>query len=100
MLKRLIPFEAFIWMAGLIALILISPSNDSHFTFCFFKNVGIDFCPGCGLGKSISYLFHGKISASFEAHPLGTVAAIVLSLRIYSLIKRQIQNYKSIYTEV
>ncbi len=99
-MNRLIPFEALVWTAGLIALILISPNEDQHFSFCLFNNIGIDFCPGCGLGRSISYLFRGNFIASFKAHPLGVLALSVLLARIYSLMKRQTQNYQSNKSEV
>ncbi|MBU2447009.1 MAG: DUF2752 domain-containing protein [Bacteroidetes bacterium] len=77
-------------------LIFISPDSNSHFTFCVFNNVGLDFCPGCGLGRSISLLFRGDITASFDSHPLGLIAIAILSFRVYSLIKKQIQKIQSI----
>jgi hypothetical protein len=95
-LLKLFSFEAAAWISGLLILFLISPGYESHFNLCLFKNIGLDFCPGCGMGRSISYLLHGDFSASFKSHPLGAIAVAVLSFRIYSLIKRQIQNFQSI----
>ncbi|MEO9147683.1 MAG: DUF2752 domain-containing protein [Ginsengibacter sp.] len=78
-------FELAAWVSGLILLALMSPGTDTHYSFCFFKFIGIQFCPGCGLGHSISYLFHGNIRASFAAHPLGIFALIIISFRIFRL---------------
>ncbi|HSN08842.1 MAG TPA: DUF2752 domain-containing protein [Hanamia sp.] len=73
------------WIVGLILLAFMDPGTDIHYSFCFFKFIGIKFCPGCGLGHSISYLFHGNLRASFQAHPLGLFAVIVILARIYKL---------------
>ncbi|MEX2232255.1 MAG: DUF2752 domain-containing protein [Cyclobacteriaceae bacterium] len=71
--------------------------NHSHFSLCPLKNAGWDLCPGCGLGMSISLLFHGQISESFQAHPLGIFALIILSFRIIDLTKQYLQNYGKSY---
>jgi hypothetical protein len=89
---RYIPFEAIIWFGGLVILAFLNPIG-SHFTLCPLHNLGFDFCPGCGLGKSISFLFRGQVAQSFKAHPLGIFAVIVLSLRILNLLKNFIKSY-------
>lgn len=48
--------------------------------------MGIDWCPGCGLGHSISWLFHGNLNNSFHAHWLGFPAVAVILSRIYTLL--------------
>lgn len=48
--------------------------------------MGFQFCPGCGLGHSISYLFHGQVQDSLNAHPLGILALPVISFRIFKLV--------------
>ena len=77
--------EALIWIAGLIVLACINPYGGSHFSICPFHNLGIKYCPGCGLGHSISYLFHGDIHNSIECHFLGIPAVIILLYRIIYL---------------
>lgn len=96
MLKR-IPFEALCWLTGLLWLALSEAGSSGHFTLCPLKNAGFDFCPGCGLGKSVTLLFQGEVSASFDAHPLGIFAVIILSFRIIDLTKQSIQNYGKSY---
>ena len=78
-------FELSFWVSSLTLLALMSPSTDPHFSFCVFKLLGINFCPGCGLGHSISYFFHGNIKSSFSSHPLGIFAVIVILFRVYKL---------------
>lgn len=78
-------FELAAWVLGLMAMALMDPSTNVHYSFCFFKFIGINYCPGCGLGHSISYLFHGNFKESFNAHPLGLFAVWVIFARIYKL---------------
>jgi len=78
-------FELTVWIIALILLASMNPSTDIHNSFCIFKFLGINFCPGCGLGHSISYLFHGDLKASFSAHPFGIFAVAVILFRIYKL---------------
>ncbi len=96
MLKR-IPYEALCWLTGLSLLAFLDSGDISHFTLCPLKNLGLDFCPGCGLGKSISLLFHGEFNRSLAAHPVGIFAVIILSLRIFTLTKQYFQNYGKSY---
>jgi Protein of unknown function (DUF2752) len=78
--------EAFIWIAGLAILYFVHIGENNHFTICPLKNLGFDFCPGCGLGTSIHYLLHFDFVQSFHAHPLGIFAFIVLVHRILVLL--------------
>ena len=79
-------FELTFWTSALALLAMMPPGSDPHYSFCVFKMLGIHFCPGCGLGHSISYLFRGNIQASFSAHPLGIFAVIIIPSRIYQLL--------------
>lgn len=90
---KLIGLEATIWIFGLVYLALINTPQSTHFTICPFANLGIDFCPGCGLGNSISYLFRGELFLSFYSHPLGIIALIIITLRIVSIIKNNWRRY-------
>ncbi|MGC3942993.1 MAG: DUF2752 domain-containing protein [Chryseolinea sp.] len=93
--KRLVtkfPLEAVIWMSGLIALAFVDPSQTSHVTICPIAYFGFDFCPGCGLGRSIAWLFHGSVTKSLSAHPLGIVTLAVLIHRIIQLINNHVKS--------
>ncbi len=80
-------FEAVIWIVALV-LLALTPIQGDHYSLCIFNNLGIGFCPGCGLGHSITYFFHGDLKASFYAHPLGIPAIAILMFRIFSIFKQ------------
>jgi hypothetical protein len=84
---KTVPLEAWMWIASLLYLVFINPYQQQLFTFCPFHNLGIEWCPGCGLGRSIAFFYHGDFAASFRTHPLGIAAFIIISHRIFSLIK-------------
>lgn len=80
-------FEGFFWMAAILALALHSPLDQGHTSLCLAKNLDIGFCPGCGLGTSISWLFRGNLSQSFTSHPLGIPTVVILVHRIWIIFK-------------
>jgi hypothetical protein len=83
-------FELVFWIAALISLAVTNPTQEAHFTLCPLKLLGITWCPGCGLGHAISFLFHGDFKSSFHAHWLGIPAVIVIAYRIYVLGKARL----------
>ncbi|MDH3268709.1 MAG: DUF2752 domain-containing protein [Ignavibacteria bacterium] len=89
----LIGFEAFVWILSLFYLIFIHYPGETHFTICPFANLGIEFCPGCGLGNSISYIFTGNFVESFQSHPLGIFALIIIIFRIVTIINNNRRRY-------
>ena len=84
--------EAMIWLIALLALAIYSPINDVHITICPLALAGFEHCPGCGLGRSISYFLHGNLNASFHAHWLGIPATFLLSWRIISVFHKIIKT--------
>jgi putative copper export protein len=93
LLPRIIGLEAAIWIGALLYLAFVHTPGETHFTICPINNLGFDFCPGCGLGNSISLIFQGEIYNSFLSHPLGLLALTVLIIRIIQLIKNNWSNY-------
>jgi uncharacterized protein DUF2752 len=91
-------FELSFWITALVLLALMPPGTDVHYSFCIFKFIGIKFCPGCGLGHSISYLFHGDLQASFAAHPMGIFAVPVIAFRIHKLSMLHIFSHTQNHT--
>lgn len=79
--------ELAFWIIALILLGTLIPSQEHSFSLCFSGLIGIDNCPGCGLGRSISFLLQGKPAASFETHPLGIFALPIILHRIYILLR-------------
>lgn len=90
---RNIPFEALIWIAALTALAFSNPLEDPHYTICPLALSGIEWCPGCGLGRSISALFHGEFKLSWEYHWLGIPAVLIIVYRIKSLLQKSIRHF-------
>ena len=80
--------EAIMWFLALAYLMFINPYELQHFSFCLFKIIGIDFCPGCGIGRSISLIYHGDFLASIKMHPLGFFALTVILYRIVTLFRK------------
>lgn len=90
-MKRIIEYifrpyrlEMLLWSVALFVPIFIDP-NRQHASFCLFHNLGIDFCPGCGLGRSLAFLYRGDITHSFLSHPLGIIVFGILLFRIITL---------------
>ncbi len=86
--------EAILWITAIILLAIMEPACE-HSSLCPFDALGLGFCPGCGLGHSISYLFRGDIVNSFNAHPLGIFAVIMLLYRSVSIF---IKYYRTEFT--
>lgn len=91
-----LPWEALIWMAGFVVLASYEPSQE-HVSICPLNRLGFTFCPGCGLGRSVSFFFHGEIIHSLTTHPLGIFAVIVLSYRIIQLSKTYLSSHGKNY---
>ncbi len=94
--------ELIFWCVALLWLYFIK-IETTHFTLCPLSNLGLDFCPGCGLGKSISLIFSGDFVQSLHAHPLGVLALIIILHRIIVLfrnnfIREEFYNESSINT--
>jgi len=82
------PLELVFWLTALI-LLAAADTHSHHFTLCPLANLGYEgWCPGCGLGRSISHLFHGEFTESFKQHWFGIPAFIIIVCRIYTLINK------------
>jgi Protein of unknown function (DUF2752) len=89
-----VPVELIFWVSAL-AFIFFSagPGGEAHFTLCPLANLGIEWCPGCGLGHSIGYAFKGEIGPSFSSHPFGIIALGIILHRIFTLLKVEMRKY-------
>ncbi|MES2417623.1 MAG: DUF2752 domain-containing protein [Bacteroidota bacterium] len=85
------PFELIFWILALILLASSDPQAH-HFSLCPLANLGVDWCPGCGLGRSIAALFHGDVKGSLAQHWFGIPALSILIFRIYQLSVRLIKR--------
>jgi len=77
-------FEITFWATALL-LIYFMNADTTLQSLCLFKFAGIQHCPGCGLGHAINKALHCKFAASFQQHPLGIAAVIIILNRIKQL---------------
>jgi len=90
-----LPVELIGWAGGLIFLAALNPAQPAPFDICLFKKMGLPFCPGCGLGHSLSLLLHGDFIPSLQAHPLGLPALLILLARIITLSHRLLKRTRA-----
>ena len=91
------PIELLFWIASLFALAFAEPqvhNHLQHFTLCPLANMGFEWCPGCGIGRSITQLLHGNIKASLDHHWFGIPALLIIIFRVRTLFKLNFRNYK------
>jgi hypothetical protein len=96
---RYINLEAVTWIAGLLLLAISNPVSGHHFSICPIKNLGFSFCPGCGMGESISHLFGFEIIDSLNSHPLGVFALPILVYRVIYLLRKSYNNYRDDFSQ-
>lgn len=85
--------ELLTWVAILVVLFFSNPDNHA-FTLCPLDNLGFEYCPGCGLGRSCMHALNGHFVDSFYSHPLGIIAIFIIIFRIVTLTKNAIK-YKT-----
>lgn len=92
-MKRVLqlPVELIFWILALLLLMLSDgdSANASHFSLCPLANLGITWCPGCGIGRSIAALLHGEFGLSISYHWFGVPALFIIVCRIIVLVKLQ-----------
>ncbi len=86
--------EAFIWLAVIIYFAASTVQFDSHFTLCPLRLAGFEHCPGCGLGRSMVLLLHGRVFESISMHPLGIFALGIFAARIVTVFKNYFKYQK------
>lgn len=86
-MTRQFPLELLAWISALTILAFSNPAVH-HYTLCPFLYMGIEWCPGCGIGRSISSLLHLNLQASLHYHWFGIPAFLILLHRIYQLSKK------------
>ncbi len=75
------------WSFALIALFFL-PENKSESSLCIFSALGFGKCPGCGIGHAMHYAMKLDFVQSFNHHPLGILAVIIIFNRVRQLINQ------------
>ena len=78
--------EWVIFSIGIILMATMDPLNTGT-SFCLFELIGVQYCPGEGLGHSIAWLFRGELRNSIDANLFGIPAVLILSFRILQIWK-------------
>lgn len=74
--------EAAIWTLGLVVLGMWGGDLHGHLTICLPTMLGLDACMGCGIGHAAGLALRGDLAGSWQAHPLGMPAVVILLARI------------------
>lgn len=78
--------EFLIWTIALAGLYFSGIAGEQHHGLCPLANLGISWCPGCGLGRSMHYFMHGAFQVSWSWHPMGGFALLVILWRQFELV--------------
>lgn len=86
--------ELLFWVTALIVLFFL-PVEKTATSLCLFSLLGVGSCPGCGLGHAIYYALHLHPVQSFQYHPIGIFAVLVIFMRIRQLIHLKKTNHET-----
>ncbi|MFV0605804.1 MAG: DUF2752 domain-containing protein [Niabella sp.] len=87
--------ETIVWASALVLLFFMDPGGHSG-SLCILKNIGVNWCPGCGLGHAIHYALHLNFTQSVQEHILGIPATVII---MYQTIKSFYITHKTIQYE-
>lgn len=76
--------EALCWSISLLALFFLPETKGT--SLCLFSAMGIDICPGCGIGHSMHYALRLQFRESLQQHPLGIFAIMIIFNRVRALL--------------
>lgn len=86
-------FEIIAFSVGLLLMALMDPYTTTGPGLCLLENMNFPYCPGDGLGHSISFIFRGDFSNALQSNVLGPFALITLLGRIFYLFSQNYLNY-------
>ncbi|MBI2274947.1 MAG: DUF2752 domain-containing protein [Bacteroidetes bacterium] len=86
--------ELLFWVTSLLVLFFL-PVQKTESSLCLFSLLGGGPCPGCGLGHAIYYALHLHPVQSFQHHPIGIFAVLVIFMRIRQLIHFKTNNHET-----
>ncbi|WP_256002704.1 DUF2752 domain-containing protein [Pedobacter deserti] len=82
------PLELTFWVMAIVLLATAEPvthHDANHLTLCPVALLGLDWCPGCGIGRGITQVLHGNITESWNHHKLAIPALLVIACRVVDL---------------
>ena len=78
--------ELLFWFTAL-ALLFFMPVAKPAASLCISTLLGLGKCPGCGIGHAIHEALHLRLQSSWQYHPLGIFAVIVIFIRLKQLLQ-------------
>jgi hypothetical protein len=88
------------WTAALLGMYLMDPGGQGG-SLCLFRFLGLESCPGCGLGHAVHYALHLDFSSSWQAHWLGvpvTLAILTVILKPFISPENKFKHDRSATT--
>ncbi len=86
--------ELLFWIAALTALFFLRVDIPQT-SLCFFSLIGLQECPGCGIGHAIHYALRFDFEASFHHHVMGIPGVIIIFIRIKQLLYKPKNAYET-----
>lgn len=77
--------ELCFWITAIVLLFFLNTERAAD-SFCFFRWIGINWCPGCGIGHSMHAVLNFQFYKAFQYHPLGIVAVLIIFHRMTQLV--------------
>lgn len=96
---RAIDIEALFWLTAIVMLALSDPFGNIHFSLFLPSYLFGWESPGYNLGHAIAQAFHGEFAISFQSHPLGIPALLILLGRSGFLLHRSLRKKHSVTME-
>jgi hypothetical protein len=85
--------KLFLILAGVSALVFIPTSFlESQHTVCVFRNLTGFSCPGCGMTRAISSLFHGDYFGAFHYNRLVVLVFPLLAYLGIGAVLRELKR--------
>lgn len=86
--------ELFFWVIAILLLYFL-PGYKEGQSLCISTLIGLGRCPGCGIGHAIHDALHLRFASSFEYHPLGIFAIIIIFIRLKQLAHLILKNHET-----
>jgi len=87
---------AVVSLIGVIAALALPPTGLGLTTCTMLATLGVP-CPGCGLTRSVTSIYHGYIVAAWQLNPFGFAFALAFALLapLAFVTKRQMEKIKT-----
>lgn len=95
MRKKIFTYSELVFWITAILLLFFLPGYREGQSLCVSTLLGLGKCMGCGIGHAIHDALHFRFGASFQQHPMGIFAVIVIFIRIKQLITHILTTHET-----